>query len=124
MTLPESNDIRLLAEVGFLAAARGDIRNAEAIFRGLERVRPAANFPYVGLAAALMNGGRLDEAVQVLDRGLTSVGPQDQAELQAFRALVLQLGGRTSESRRALVLAGDLPLARAMRGERTEMVQT
>ncbi len=110
--------------MGFLAAARGDTRRAEVIFRALERVRPAATFPYVGVAAALMNAGRPDEAVQELDRGLKAVGPQDQEELQAFRGLALQLAGRTSESRRALQLAGDLPLARAMRGEPAETIQT
>ncbi len=125
MTLPDPTDIRLLTEVGFLAAALGDIRRAQVIFRALERVRPAAHFPYVGMAAALMNAGKPDEAVRELDRGLKAVvDPQDQAELQAFRGLALQLAGRTSESRRALALAGDVPLARAMRGERAETIQT
>lgn len=110
--------------MGFLAAARGDVRNAEVIFRALERIRPAANFPYVGMAAALMNAGKPDEAVRVLDRGLKAACPQDQQELQVFRGLALQLAGRTCESQRALQLAGDLPLARAMRGDRTETVQT
>ena len=123
MTLPDPTDIRLLTEVGFLAAACGDTRRAQAIFSALERVRPAANFPYVGMAAALMNAGRPDEAVRELDRGLKAVGPQDQQELQAFRGLALQLAGRTSESRQALALAGDLPLAKAMRGERAEAIQ-
>lgn len=122
--LIDSTDIRLLAEVGFLAAARGDIRNAQAIFLALERLRPAASFPYVGMAAALMNAGKPDEAVQVLDRGLRAAGPQEQEELQAFRGLALHLAGRASESQRALQLAGDLPLARVMRGERTETIQT
>lgn len=124
MTLPDSTDIRLLTEVGFLAAARGDIRNAEVIFRALERIRPAANFPYVGMAAALMNAGRYDEAVRELERGLKAVDPQEHQELQAFRGLALQLAGRVSESRRALALAGELPLARAMRGDRVETIQT
>ena len=123
MTLPDSTDIRLLTEVGFLAAARGDTRRADVIFRALERVRPAASFPYVGMAAALMNVGRYDEAAGELGRGLMVEGLQDPQELQAFRALALQLAGRTSESQRALHLAGDMPLAQAMRGERAESIQ-
>lgn len=124
MALIASTDIRLLTEVGFLAAAQGDVRRAEVIFRALQRVRPAASFPYVGLAAALMNAGRADEAVRVLDEGVEEGGPQDLPELQAFRGLALQLAGRASESMRALQLAGDVSLARVMRGERNETTPT
>lgn len=110
--------------MGFLAAAQGDVRRAQVIFHALEKVRPQASFPYVGMAVALMNAGRHDEAAQELDRGLASAGAVEQPELQAFRGLALQLAGRASESLRALQVAGDVPLARAMRGERAETIQT
>jgi len=114
-----SDDVRLLAEVGFLAAARADVRRAEVIFGALERVRPTHGFPYAGLAACYMNAGRGDDAVRVLERGTAQVPPEAFTELEAFRALALHLAGRNSESQRAAHAAGSAPLALAMRGQST-----
>jgi hypothetical protein len=107
-----------LTEAGFLAAARGDLRRAEAVFGALERCRPLAAFPYVGQAVALMNAGQADEAARVLERGAAIASGEAAAELQAFRGLALQLAGRAGESLRALRAAGDQPLALAMLGEK------
>jgi thioredoxin-like negative regulator of GroEL len=105
--------------VGFLAAARADVPRAEAIFGALERVRPERGFAYAGLAVCYMNAGRGDDAVRVLERGTARVPATEFAELEAFRALALQLAGRTSESLRAAESAGSAPLALAMRGQGT-----
>ena len=113
----ESDDIRLLTEVGFLAAARGDLQRAQQIFGALERLRPNAAFPCIGMAVTLLNTGKPVEAVQELDRGLQRVPPADAADLHAFRGLALQKAGRQSESQRALRQAGAHPLAQAMLGE-------
>lgn len=117
MVLPNplnSEEIRLLTEVGFLAAALGNVPRAETIFCALERVRPTRAFPYVGLATCYMNAARPDDAVRALDRGAPSVTPDDFAVLEALRALALQLAGRRSESLRAARAASDAPLAQAM----------
>lgn len=82
-----------------------------------------AVFPYVGWAMACMNAGRPDEAVVVLDRGLRRVPREEQGELQAFRGLALQLAGRAAESARALQAAGEVPLARAMRGDKVTQAE-
>ena len=115
----EADDIRLLTGVGFLAAARGDVQRAEIIFGALACVRPDKNFPYVGLGMAYLNAGYADKAAQVLERGVGLVEPQDEGELVAFRALALQMAGRTSESQRALLAAGPSRLAMAMQGKCT-----
>lgn len=88
------------------------------IFGALERVRPARGFPYAGLAACYMNAQRADDAVRVLERGTAQVPAQEFAELEALRALALQLAGRSSESQRAARAAGDSPLARSLLGQR------
>jgi hypothetical protein len=93
------------------------VRRAQAVFGALESVRPQAAFPYVGQAVALLNAGRGDDAVAVLERGLAAPGQADGGELQAFRGLALQLAGRSSESIRAMRAAGDTRLARAMLGD-------
>lgn len=113
----QSEDIRLLTEVGFLAAARGDLQRAGVIFGALERLRPAAGFPYIGLAVAMLNAGKPDAAVHELDNGLLHVPLADAPELHAFRGLALQKAGRQSESLRAFRQAGNHPMALAMLGE-------
>lgn len=106
-----------MTEVGFLAAARGDVRRAEVIFGALERLRPAGAFVYVGLAVAYLNAARPEEAVRALDRGLMAVEPADKPEVQGVRSLALQIAGRTSESISAARQAGASNLARAMLGQ-------
>ena len=123
MTTIDAGDIRLLTEVGFLAAARGDVKHAEIIFGALEVVRPHNNFPYVGLGVAYLNAGHADKAVQTLARGVGLIDAQDAEELVAFHALALQLAGRTSESQRALLAAGSSRLALAMQGRSTMNTQ-
>lgn len=114
--LIEPADIRLLTEVGFLAAARADVKRAEAIFSALALLRPDRSFAYVGLAMAYLNSDRPEEAVALLARAIPVVREQDQSELQSVRALALQLAGRSAESLRALQAAGLNPLAQAMQG--------
>jgi thioredoxin-like negative regulator of GroEL len=107
----------LLTEVGFLAAARGDVRRAEVIFGALERLRPHGAFVYVGLAATYLNAARAEDAVRVLDRGLPLMAADDRGEVQAMRSLALQLAGRASESVSAARDAETSNLARAMLGQ-------
>ena len=95
--LPESTDIRLLTEVGFLAAGRGDVPRALRIFEALVVLRPDRALGFVGLTSALMNTGRAAEAVQRLQAVRLPAGPESDM-LQAFQALALQLAGRAGES--------------------------
>lgn len=104
-------DINLLGQVGFLASSRGDLASASTIFEALERCRPYASFAYIGQAIALVNRGRHDDAIRVLDRGLTMVNADDSAEMHAFRALALGLAGRARECDRAIEAAGEHPMA-------------
>lgn len=121
--LLDSEAIRSLTEVGFLAAARREVRRAERIFGALELARPQAVFAYVGLASAYLNAGRPDEAVAVLDRGLRVADAQVRGELHAFRGLALHAAGRNAESLRALQRAGDIPLARRMLGQQEAQIE-
>ena len=115
--------IRMLTEVGFLAAARREVRRAERIFGALEIARPRAAFAYVGLAATYLNAGRPEAAISVLDRGLRIAEAQEHGDLHAFRGLALHAAGRTAESVRALQCAGDIPLARRMLGEQEVLLE-
>lgn len=94
-------DARLLTEVGFLAAATGDVLRAERIFGGLARLRPGRAYPSVGLAVAWMNAGRAADAVVLLEKA-QATDPEERATLDAWRGFALQLAGRIGESRRVL----------------------
>lgn len=99
--LLSSDDARMLTEIGFLAAASGDVLRAERIFGGLARLRPGRAYPQVGLAVAWMNAGRAADAVVLLEKA-QATDPEERATLDAWRGFALQLAGRSGESRRVL----------------------
>lgn len=82
-----ADDLRLLAEIGFLGIGRGRAAEAEAIFALLRRMRPDQEAGHVGGALVALSGGRLDQAAQVLRSA-----PQTESVL-AFRALVHDRAG-------------------------------
>lgn len=110
----EKSEIKLLAEVGMLAATRGDLAAARAIFSAVEQERPECAAAYAGPAVALLVRGRPDEAIEGLQRGLALVPPEAQSDLQAFLGVAFHLDGRTAESLRALGAAKEHPLAAAL----------
>jgi hypothetical protein len=114
MSVLQPEAIRLLTEVGFLAGARGDLGCARAIFGALERCRPAAAFPYIGLAMAFLNRREHDAALRTLERGLKMADAGQVAELHAVRAFALHLAGRASEKSRAVEASAGHPLALAL----------
>lgn len=114
MNVLQPEDIRLLTEVGLLAAARADRKAATAIFSALERLRPGRAFPYAGQAMAQMNARQYDAAALTLQRGQQQVQGDDLADLRALRAVALRLAGRAAESEREARDAGMHPLARAL----------
>ncbi len=130
----ESSEIRLLTEIGFLAGGRGQFEQARTIFDALIQLRPERAFPYVGLAMALLNAGRADEAVarlasarQSLESVIRAAGASpntqalrdEHATLSAYYGLALQMAGHSAESSKILgVLAhrtGDDPAGRIAR---------
>ncbi|WP_255568715.1 hypothetical protein [Comamonas sp. NLF-1-9] len=96
-----SDDIRLLTEIGFLAAGRGELARAEAIFGALALLRPERAFAHVGIALALINRGRPGEAAARTERVHLPAGPEREL-LAAVRALALQLDRRNAEATRLL----------------------
>ncbi len=145
MTTPGANwadpltpeEFRLLAEVGFVAAGRGRLDRAVQIFAALIEIAPARPLPHIGLALALLNRDRAEEALRVLERAEaflktaptshstqpTSDPRDDSALVRAFYGVTLKLSGRTSESFRILRELVDRPehdyagrIARSMLG--------
>jgi hypothetical protein len=112
MTTLDSDEIRLLHEVGLLAGACADIQSARAIFGALELFRPGSCFPYVGLAMAQINRQEHRDALVTLDRGLMMNDDEGRRRiLHAYRALALHLSGRIAERDRAIESAAGHAMA-------------
>ncbi|MFD4840242.1 hypothetical protein ACFWP0_22270 [Achromobacter sp. NPDC058515] len=113
----EADDAHLLTEVGFLAAAAGDVARADIIFGALKRLRPGKGFPLIGLAVVRMNAGRAGEAALLLEQARCD-NAEDQGLLRAWQGLALQLDGRAGQSRSVLNAAahGEGAGARLARG--------
>ncbi|CAB3873363.1 MULTISPECIES: hypothetical protein [Achromobacter] len=113
----EADDAKLLTEVGFVAAARGDVARADLIFGALRMLRPGQAYPLVGLAVARLNAGQAGEAVTLLEQACRG-NIDDRELLQAWRGFALQLDGKAAQSMRVLSEAaqGHGPGARLARG--------
>ncbi|WJF89293.1 hypothetical protein QS306_09170 [Paraburkholderia bonniea] len=97
----DSDEIRLLTSIGFIAASIGALRHATEIFEALRLLRPGAPFPYIGVAVALMNAGRPADAAQFLQRHATPACPTD-VTLQTFLALAHRQSGENHRSEKLL----------------------
>lgn len=101
-----AEDVRLLAEIGFLATGSGQHRAASDIFEALAVLRPVSAVPYLGLATTCLNQALADDAATVLERGrrlLANDGTdEDRALLGAFHGVALHFAHRRAESDQVL----------------------
>jgi Flp pilus assembly protein TadD len=92
----ETDDVRMLVDLGFIALWRGAERQATAIFEGVVAARPKEEAGYLGSALVQLYRGDLDAAIVTLRR----LPPSDAA--QTFLGLALSRQGAASEARRIL----------------------
>jgi predicted Zn-dependent protease len=94
-------DMRLIAEIGFMGTQSGQLAAARALFEALKVLRPQSTLPHIGLAMAALGAEKPDDAVRILrDEGLKQ-HPGD-AELTAFLGLALHAAGRAAEASKVL----------------------
>lgn len=63
-----SDDVRLMADIGFIAFSRGFHREAAAIFRGLMAARPSQEAGPIGLALVHLMRDEAAEAIAILKK--------------------------------------------------------
>jgi hypothetical protein len=96
-----SDDIRLIADIGFMAATNGFVVPSLRVFEGLRTLRPAHSFPYIGLALARITVGAFNDAIRLLrDEGLQAL-PDDE-DIQLYLSLALHFSNQQQESQRLL----------------------
>ena len=96
-----SHEIRLLAELGFMAASSGQVATATEIFDALIRLRPTKAFPYVGKAVALLFVGSIPAAIELLSTASQLV-ETDQEQIWIYLALAFQRKGDLGKARKIL----------------------
>ena len=112
-----SDELRLLAQVGFWGATRGQTTAAKAIFSAIEAERPKSLVAFVGPAMIHLVQGNAGEAVACLERAVAVVSQEDKPELYAFLGLAYRVDGRSGLSQEALKRAGDVGLAQSLMSE-------
>lgn len=91
----DSELVRLLMRVGYLAAWRGLHKEAVAIFDGVGAVRPESDGPIIGGAVVAMLAGQPQVAIDVLEGALRSF--PDSALARAHLGCALRLKNREEE---------------------------
>ncbi len=132
------DEIRLLADIGFLGAGLGGLRPAAlTLFEGLIALRPLRDVGHVGVALVHLNNGQVQEALLGLEnaRAMMDDEPQaqdaDRAMLCAFHALALHCAQRNAESQKLFQQVLSIPgnpeataLAHRMLGHKHEALCT
>jgi predicted Zn-dependent protease len=96
-----SDDVRLLAAIGFLSAKSGCVAPAIRIFESLIKLRPGAVFPFIGLSIAYMAVGMSPESLYVLTERATTTRTEDDT-LYLWRSLAFHQSGNRTQASTAL----------------------
>jgi predicted Zn-dependent protease len=92
----KADDVRMLAELGFVALSRGRNDEAAAIFAGVQAARPAQEAGFIGSSFVHLARGELDAAIKTL----RSLPPSDTA--RTFLAMALNRSGDRAAAREIL----------------------
>lgn len=97
----KTETVQRLMEVGYVATGYGFLRQAEAIFAGVQAVRSDSEMPAIGLAVAQLNAGLCEVAVKTLENDALGKNP-DSELAQSFLGLALRMAGQNARSEQIL----------------------
>jgi Flp pilus assembly protein TadD len=92
----DSDLLKLLMEMGFLAINAGRLGEAETIFQGVAQARPNSGYPQIGLGCVAMGRGDYDKAAEIL-RDSPAKEQEERDLCMGFMAMALKLNGRNAE---------------------------
>ncbi|MES3002906.1 MAG: hypothetical protein V4787_19610 [Pseudomonadota bacterium] len=99
------DDLRLVAQIGFIALESAQVLHAQVIFDALRVIKPEKSLPWIGLSQVQLGLGRAQEAVRMLRKALVE-HPAD-GDLLAYLGLALREAGHERESNAVLQSACD-----------------
>lgn len=94
--LLHAEEVRLLADIGFMALSAGLFREAEVIFQGVDAARPNGEAGPIGLAMLRMADNDLEQAIAILKSQRRSVAAK------AYLGLALARQGDRERARKTL----------------------
>ena len=100
-SLLSAADMKLMAQIGFMACNARHGAAAFEIFEGMRELRPDQSWPLIGLAMANMSTGKPEEAVRLLRDQALPAHPGDE-ELIVFLGIALRAARRAAESVKVL----------------------
>ncbi|HSJ01066.1 MAG: tetratricopeptide repeat protein [Verrucomicrobium sp.] len=112
----DSELVRLLMRIGYLAAWNNLYKEATTVFDGVQAVRPESEIPIIGTAAVAILEGKLEVAVKSLEGGALKLNPGSDLA-RAHLGCALRLQGRESDGTTLLKEVAEStndPNARAM----------
>lgn len=92
----DSELVRLLMRIGYLAAWNGLYKEAIAVFDGVQAVRPESEVPVIGAAVVAMLSGNPEVAIRTLQEGALTLNPGSDLA-RAHLGCALRLQGREDE---------------------------
>lgn len=92
----QAEDVRVLADLGFMAISRGLDKEAESIFGGVMAARPDNEAGYIGKALVKLYRSELEQAIAILRK----LPPTDTARL--FLGMALGRAGQPDDARAIL----------------------
>ncbi|MCY4329901.1 MAG: hypothetical protein OXC48_07485 [Endozoicomonadaceae bacterium] len=93
--------LRTLADIGFMAVSGGLSVQAERIFKAIALCRKDNVVSYMGMALNLINEGKSEEALALLEKKALVLEP-DNLVLHNIKAMALMFIGRKGESEACL----------------------
>ncbi len=97
----EDDQIKLLAELAFMAGSYGMLAQSDAIAAGLEKVRPDSERPHIIRAVTRLNQKDIAGAERILRDEALKINPSS-AIAKAHLGLALHMDGRSGERDRVL----------------------
>lgn len=94
-----SEEIRLIADLGFLAATNGLVVPGIRIFQSLIKLRKKHAFPYIGMAASKIFIGAYQSAIEVLLQAMDCV-IFDTEEIALYLAVCAEISGDSESSKK------------------------
>ena len=94
--------IKLVADVAFMATSAGMSKVSNNIFSAIETIRPNSVLPIIGQSLNYMNSGFPEKALNLLDKKALKVEP-DSDTAKVFKGMALMMLGRNKEAEQQLV---------------------